>query len=299
MSAKLGNFRPSANFEQDCLRELEKIRDKIVAVFKKSSNDSFNLPGVLQQISQSPEFAEFTTLLAKRFFARCVDENDDAYKKSFFGRAYQIFKGLTGDEDLLSFVNSQIDEKANLFCSIPTELAKSLIPHVNQWAMEGRTSEGIYTDLKAKLPDLLDFQIRRIARTEISKTFTDITRFKCEKGGVGIYQWKASGGERGDGRTRYSHRQMANVLVSWGEPPAPEDLFPSYGKSGERLKSTLGHYHAGCCPNCRCVAMPVVSISDLEFPAEIYSGGRIRHIGKRDLMKLLKIESEFVPQKAV
>ena len=91
---------------------------------------------------------------------------------------------------------------------------------------------------------------------------------------------------------------MANVLVFWGEPPAPEDLFPNYSESGKRQKNTLGHYHAGCCPNCRCVAMPVVSVSDIEFPAKIYMGGAIRKIGKRELLELLKVQNEFKPAPA-
>lgn len=298
MSVNVGSFRPSPNFESECLKELNRLKDQILAALKISADSAFNVPGLLTQIANSVEFNNLADIIAKRFFSRCVYKNDDTYRKAFFGRAYEIFKGLTGDEDLLSFIRSQIEEKANLFRTIPTDLAKAIIPHVNEWGLEGRTSKGIFEDLKTKIPALLDFQIRRIARTEISKTLTDITRYKCGKGQVNIYQWKASGGERGDGRTRNSHRKMANVLVFWGEPPAPEDLFPNYSESGKRQKNTLGHYHAGCCPNCRCVAMPVVSVSDIEFPAKIYMGGAIRKIGKRELLELLKVQNEFKPAPA-
>jgi hypothetical protein len=287
MSVDISNFKPSKNFENKCLKDLEKIRDKILDIFKKYSDSPFNIPNLLKQITTTEDFQTFTDTLAKRFFARCVQKNNDTFRKSFFGRAYQIFKNLTGDDDLLTFIRNQVDEKANLFKSIPIELANSLIPHVNQWALEGKTSKGIFDDLKLKLPDLLDYQIRRIARTEISKTLTDITEFKCGQGNINIYQWKASGGERGDGRTRKSHRQMADILVMWGDPPAPEDLFPTYGKNGRRYKNTLGHYHAGCCPNCRCVAMPVVSLSDIEFPARIYYNGAIHRITKNKLESLI------------
>ena len=288
MSVDVKNFKPSKNFENKCLKDLEKIRDKILSIFKKYSDSPFNIPNLLKQITTTEDFQTFTDTLAKRFFARCVQKNNDTFRKSYFGRAYQIFKNLTGDEDLLTFIRNQVDEKANLFKSIPIELANSLIPHVNEWALEGKTSKGIFDDLKLKLPDLLDYQIRRIARTEISKTLTDITEFKCDQGSINIYQWKASGGERGDGRTRESHRKMADILAMWGDPPAPEDLFPMYGKNGRRYKNTLGHYHAGCCPNCRCVAMPVVSLSDIEFPARIYYNGAIHRITKNKLESLIK-----------
>ena len=291
MSVDVSNFRPSPTFEQSMLSELQKISSKILAVFKRLKSLPNDVPGILKQISNDPDFQQFTETLAKRFFARCVAKNDDTYKKSFFGRAYKIFKGLSGDEDLTSFIQNQVTEKADMFRSISVELANSLIPHINEWAMEGRSSDGIYTDLQAKLPDLLDFQIRRIARTEISKTLTDITRFKCGKAGVEYYQWRASGGERGDGRTRFSHRAMSGVIVSWGDPPAPEKLFPVRNKDGSLQKSSLGNYHAGCCPNCRCVAMPLVSLTDVEFPARLYSNGKIRNVGKRELTKLLNMEN--------
>lgn len=291
MSVNLGAFKPSPNFERDMLNELMRIADRVTSVFRQLKNQALDVPGILKQIPSDPEFQSLVETLAKRFFARCVAKNDDTYKKSFFGRAYKIFKGLSGDEDLTSFVESQVAEKADMFRSIPVELANSLIPHINEWAMEGRSSDGIYTDLQAKLPDLLDFQIRRIARTEISKTLTDITRFKCGKAGVEWYQWRASGGERGDGRTRFSHRNMSGVIVNWGDPPAPEKLFPVRNKDGSLQKSSLGNYHAGCCPNCRCVAMPLVSLSDVEFPARLYSNGKIRNVGKRELTKLLNMES--------
>lgn len=291
MSVDLGAFKPSPNFERDMLNELMRIADRVASVFRQLRNQALDVPGILKQIPSDPEFQSLVETLAKRFFARCVAKNDDTYKKSFFGRAYKIFKSLSGDEDLNSFVEGQVAEKADLFRSIPVELANSLIPHINEWAMEGRSSDGIYTDLQAKLPDLLDFQIRRIARTEISKTFTDITRFKCGKAGVEYYQWRASGGERGDGRTRFSHRAMSGVIVNWGDPPAPEKLFPVRNKDGSLQKSSLGNYHAGCCPNCRCVAMPLVSLSDVEFPARLYSNGKIRNVGKRELTKLLNMET--------
>ena len=136
------------NFENKCLKDLEKIRDKILSIFKKYSDSPFNIPNLLKQITTTEDFQDFTDTLAKRFFARCVQKNNDTFRKSYFGRAYQIFKNLTGDEDLITFIRNQVDEKANLFKSIPVELANSLIPHVNEWALEGKTSKGIFDDLK-------------------------------------------------------------------------------------------------------------------------------------------------------
>lgn len=79
---------------------------------------------------------------------------------------------------------------------------------------------------------------------------------------------------------------MSGVLVSWDDPPAPEDLFPLIGKNGKRYKSTLGHYHAGCCPNCRCYAEPVIDLDMFNWPMRIYRGGSIGRIRRRDFEKI-------------
>ena len=90
----------------------------------------------------------------------------------------------------------------------------------------------------------------------------------------------ASGGYRGDGRTRNSHRHMSDVIIFWNDPPAPEDLFPT------GYKNTLGHYHAGCCPNCRCSASPLVFIEDLKFPVRVYTNGKIVSMDRTSFLKL-------------
>ena len=90
----------------------------------------------------------------------------------------------------------------------------------------------------------------------------------------------ASGGGKGDGRTRNSHRHMSDVIIFWNDPPAPEDLFPT------GYKNTLGHYHAGCCPNCRCSASPLVFIEDLKFPVRVYTNGKIVSMQKPEFDNL-------------
>ena len=79
---------------------------------------------------------------------------------------------------------------------------------------------------------------------------------------------------------------MSDVIIFWENPPAPEDLFPIIGQNGKKYKNTLGHYHAGCCPNCRCLASPVIFIDDLKFPVRVYTQGMIKTMTKKDFLAL-------------
>jgi len=60
---------------------------------------------------------------------------------------------------------------------------------------------------------------------------------------------------------------MDEVLIKWSDAPSPEALIG--------VKSSLGKYHAGDCPNCRCYPEPVVNLDNIQWPAKVYSNGAI------------------------
>lgn len=84
---------------------------------------------------------------------------------------------------------------------------------------------------------------------------------------------------------------MADVIVFWDDAPAPEDLFPMRTKGGRPYGNTLGHYHCGCCPNCRCTPMPLVFAEDLKFPVRVYTNGKIIRMNQRDFDRLYREKS--------
>jgi uncharacterized protein with gpF-like domain len=107
-----------------------------------------------------------------------------------------------------------------------------------------------------------------IARTEVSKTSTALTRARSEDIGIRWYVWKTSE----DARVRSSHKHMDNVLISWSSPPSPEKL--------DGLRS-VGHYHAGEIWNCRCYAEPVIEVEYLSWPHKVYCGGQIVKMSRK------------------
>ena len=283
MSSKK-ELTPSERIQINQREKLRGFMKGILDLFGKYMNTPFQIPNLLKQLTQTKEFNSFTERLGLRFVNEVKVWNEYAFKEymktSYAEKSRNIFLHLNKDDEFQKFIQKQAEERANLFKRIPVSLAEHLTPKISKWSIEGMTSKEVAHKLRADIPNLLESQVKTIARTETSKTLIAITGYKCQKNNIPCYQWKASGGYRGDGRTRNSHRHMSDVIIFWNDPPAPEDLFPT------GYKNTLGHYHAGCCPNCRCSASPLVFIEDLKFPVRVYTNGKIVSMDRTSFLKL-------------
>ncbi|WP_281759279.1 phage head morphogenesis protein, partial [Alicyclobacillus hesperidum] len=139
----------------------------------------------------------------------------------------------------------QIEANAQYITSVPRDISQAMTKHIASRALAGMRPEAVAAELQKMYPHLSDVKANLIARTEAAKTATALTQARCEEMGVKWYVWRTSE----DSRVRESHRYMDRVLVSWDDPPSPEQL------AGE--SHIYGHYHAGCIFNCRCYAAPL------------------------------------------
>lgn len=265
-------------------RRIEEIyRREIMRLFE----DYFNFPTTatlgeinarLVEFGQTTNFLQtFAERLAQRMITQVLVQNANSWKmaatKSSKGRVIYAMlqnelKGhLGGQVDLL------IRENAKLIKTIPRNVAATIVHHIQQRQAEGIRSEKIVREIAPKMKHLKEFQINRIARTEVAKADTAVTRVRAESIGLNWYVWESSE----DSRVRPAHRLMDRVLVNWNDAPAPEAL--------DRKKSQ-GHYHAGNIYNCRCVALPLVSIDEIHFPCKVYTKNKIRLLTKRQFVLL-------------
>jgi SPP1 gp7 family putative phage head morphogenesis protein len=162
-------------------------------------------------------------------------------------------------------LHSIIQQNADYISTLPSGIAERTTVYIQRETMKGRRSEDIMNDLRPYMQHLKNYEIQRIARTEVAKTDTAITRVRAESIGLNWYEWRTSE----DARVRESHRIMNGVLVNWNDPPSPEAL------AHER---SVGHYHAGEIYNCRCPALPVITLKSLSWPHKVYSNGSIRRL---------------------
>lgn len=138
-----------------------------------------------------------------------------------------------------------LSEQVTLIKSLPLTAAEQVHDLTLEGILRGGRSEDLFERIKA-LGDITDGRARVIARTEVSRTAANLTQARAQHVGSDSYIWRTAR----DPVVRASHRKMEAVVVSWSTPPTLDNL------TG----------HAGCLPNCRCYAEPI--LPDISFGDE-------------------------------
>ncbi len=167
-----------------------------------------------------------------------------------------------------------INENVKLIKSLPLTAAQKVQQMVlkNLYTGEYRADE--LSEKIRGLGSITKSRAKLIARTEIAKMSTGLTKARSEFLNIPWYIWKTSG----DIRVRSSHQKMNKVLVRWSDPASPEEL--------DKQKRTYGHYHPGQIFNCRCFAQPVIRIEDITFPTKVYYNGQIQTMTREKFVEL-------------
>ncbi|MGK2829233.1 phage head morphogenesis protein [Ralstonia pseudosolanacearum] len=128
-------------------------------------------------------------------------------------------------------------EQVGLIQSIPREAAE----RVHRLTLEGIENSSRASSIATEIMrsgEVAKSRAMLIARTEVTRTATTLTQARATHIGSKGYIWRTAG----DGDVRQSHREMNGEFVPWDKPPELD------GMTG----------HAGCLPNCRCYAEPVI-----------------------------------------
>lgn len=151
------------------------------------------------------------------------------------------------------------------------------LDYIRSEQRKGMRPEGIAKNLLRRFPAYDKKELEGKVRTVTSIASIARTRVQAEELGLEWYCWETCH----DIRVRQSHRNMQGVLVSWNDPPSPEELIgePSCGK-----------YHAGQGEECRCDAYPVMHLDDVQWPARVCTRGRIVTMSRRGFQKLSGME---------
>lgn len=247
---------------------------------------------LLKNLINTTEYQRFAESIAMNMVTNLFDDQGKTWRQAaainskgglFYASLRRELRGRTG-----RLLKQQIKRNAEIIKTLPLDISRDVTDYVSKEALKGRRASEIAKEIKLKFPQQTKARADLIARTEVSKTQSQLIESRCRQFNINWYVWRATGGMRGDGRTRSSHKGMSGVLVNWNEPPAPEDLFPQYSKTGRKYRNTLGHYHAGCCPNCRCYAEPVIDLDVFTWPMRIYYKGSITRISRKAFQELMK-----------
>jgi len=173
-------------------------------------------------------------------------------------------------------IQDTVLQNSDLIKTIPGRLDKLLASTMaKDSALAGMRAEQLTGQIMKEFDWLLEYQARRIARTETAKAQSALTKARAENLGIEWYIWRTVQ----DGlRVRESHRHMEGVLVSWSNPPNPESL------QGDEKPNPPNPYHAGNVWNCRCYSEPLIDVDWVEWPHKVYVGGTIREMSREEFL---------------
>lgn len=249
-------WMPKRRIEVAFRRALLDIAKGIVMRVGETSDPQI-IVTTLEHLAKTPDFIRLSEAIALKMVTALFDDTGRTWREAARnnGRGREIYQAL--QKELLGArgarIRALVKENAALIKTLPKNIADDVTAYVARETMKGRRASDIADEIRMMFPKDTKARAQLIARTQVSMTQTNLVRARAEDLGLDWYVWRACGGNNGDGRTRSSHRHMSGVLVRWSDPPAPEDLFPLRHVDGTPYKNTLGHYHAGQCPNCRCL----------------------------------------------
>ncbi len=283
-------WEPKKRIEASFARTMRRVARAIVRITKRyKSVDA--IIAALKRYANSQEFRKFAGAAAMKMVTGLFRDQGHTWRQAAaangMGRElYQaLMRELRGKRG--AHLDELITDTTYRIVTLPEDIGKDVAAYVEREALKGRRASDIEKEIQLMFPARTKARAELIARTQVSYTQTNLIRARAESLGLNWYVWRPVGGSRGDGRTRSSHRQMAGVLVRWDDPPAPETLFPTYGKNGQPYRNSLGAYHAGQAPRCRCYPETVIDLDLVTWPSRVYRNGRIVTMNRRQFEKIL------------
>ena len=247
-------------------------------IAKSVKGDVARYNKLMAEFQDSQEYSDFVMSTVERMVTGLNTGNYTTWRKAAreATKGNMLYRALLEEMQpgIGSAIKNQIMENANLIRTLPTDTAKKVVQNITEEAYKGKRASEIARIIQEETSKHSRASARLIARTEVSKATTALTKARSEDLGLKWYVWRTA--LDGD-RVRKSHRNMEGVLVAWSNPPSPEELV------GE---PSVGNYHAGNIYNCRCYPEPLISVDDVTWPHKVYYQGTIRKMGKREFEQL-------------
>lgn len=264
-------FTPARRIEIEFRRAIDKLLRQTLDIPPGST-----IGEILDRIGTVVS-TELATLFSRRMVGELRVSNARSWREAarISGRGREIYQALSGELQgpVGDRMRELIRENAELITSIPDDLRQAVNREISGLQQQGLRSDVIAEYLRKRVPKLARTKAALIARTETAKAALALTEARSEGMGIDWYQWQTAE----DQRVRDAHRAMNKVLVAWADPPAPEQLV---GEESE------GNYHAGGIYNCRCISLPIVDLDLVQWPAKVYSSGRVQRMTRGAFQKL-------------
>lgn len=276
---KKDDWKTTRLLQDSFLDTLSKLTDLFHYIAFSAGDDKEKYINDMRNFQNSEPFNSFVYSAVRRMVTPIAVQNMRTWRMAAkkATRNPYLYRLLMREinQGLKSDIEIQIEENANLIKTLPTVVAKKVTKDISDMALKGMRASEIAKVIREQTDKHSRASAKLIARTEVSKTTTALTKARCDNLDLHWYVWRTM--EDGD-RVRKSHRIMEGVLVNWNEPPSPEAL------AGEK---SVGNYHAGNIWNCRCYPEPLIEIDDISWPHKVYTNGKIQTMGKMQFEQMM------------
>lgn len=269
---KYDQWKMTRRIEEDFLKSLNFLSTLFEKIAIISGNDVNLFQSKMQIFQNSVPYDNYINDIVKRMVTPLAARNYETWRKAarVSTRSHFLYNVLMEElkQGIRKDIDSQVISNAALIKTLPSDTAQKVVRDIEEYALSGLRAEEIEKLIQDKTRQHSRASARLIARTEVSKTTSALTKARSEELGLRWYVWRTM--EDGD-RVRKSHRIMNDVLVSWNNPPSPELLVK---------EKDVGRYHAGNIWNCRCYSEPLIDIDDVKWPHKVYINGSIQKMSK-------------------
>lgn len=224
--------------EEKYARLLRGVARQIGAIVR--GFDLFDLDGIPLLRRALDRYAHTLEPWAQSVGARMVAEVAARDEQAWRRVGEEIGRGLRAEiasAPTGAAMRRQLADQVRLITSLPTEAAERVHRLTTEGIAQGWRSDRIAAEVM-RTGAVTQARATLIARTEVSRTASALTQARAEYIGSQGYIWRTSR----DTDVRPSHREMEGRFIAWDKPPTLDKL------TG----------HAGCLPNCRCYAEPVI-----------------------------------------
>lgn len=274
----------------DAWRRIKKVEKeylnsllRLVRIFNKiassSGNDKDKYMQMMLNFQNSEQYNNYINSAVRRMVTPLEIGNQrtwrEAAKKATKGKFLYSLLMEELQKSSNRAIQNQMIENVSLIKTLPEDVAEKVVHDIAENALKGKRAKSIESIIRDKTREHARASARLIARTETAKVQSALTKARSEELGLKWYAWRTA---LDGNRVRKSHRLMEGVLVSWNDPPSPEEL------AGEK---NVGHYHAGNIWNCRCYSEPLIEIDDVSWPHKVYYQGKIQLMSKSKFAEIM------------
>ena len=207
-------WKRSKRIENEFLKSLEKLCNTFAKIANATGNDQQKYINAMRNFQNSIEYERYITSAVKRMVTPLGISNQRTWriaaKKAAKGKI--LYRSLVEElrQGGYRIMEGQIIENVSLIKTLPEDIANKVVRDIAEYALQGKRAESIERLIVDKTNKHSRASARLIARTEVSKTSTALTKARSEQLGIQWYVWRTA---LDGNRVRISHQIMEGDIT--------------------------------------------------------------------------------------